>query len=192
MSHYTAFLRPHHGKNTNSTNNPSSSSSSNNENDENSTIKNILFKHMFKTQQSSTVSNSNKGTMRGVLGEVGNMTLSQKSIISKSKVSQQQPQCSMETIHEPQSTNDILLSIPLSLPSSFITTKTFINQTEEMIFDTNLDISTEIPAEFDCDSGDLNNITTASEYVVDICKYWNELEQRTPIRQNFLLHRREG
>jgi hypothetical protein len=55
-----------------------------------------------------------------------------------------------------------------------------------------LESLTETPAEFDCDSGDLFNVTTVSEFVVDICKYWRELEQHTPIQQNFLLHRREG
>jgi len=53
-------------------------------------------------------------------------------------------------------------------------------------------LTTKVPFEFDCDSGDLFNITTVSEYVVDICKYWRDLEQRTPIRPNFLLNRIEG
>ncbi len=88
MSHYSAFLRPHNGKTT--TNLIGNSSSSNNENDENSTIKNLIFKQISKVQQSSINPIGNKGTMRGILGEVGNMTLSNKPIISKPKIIQQQ------------------------------------------------------------------------------------------------------
>jgi hypothetical protein len=184
MNHYPAFLRPHHGKSTNST---STSSSSNNENDENSTIKNLIFKHLSKAQQSSTTNpNGNKGTMRGILGEVGNMTLSNKPIISKPKII---PQNSVSTIIESQS----IISIPPPAPPPPSTITTIVdNQIEEIILDDDFESLIEVPAEFDCDSSDLYNITTVSEFVVDICKYWRELEQCTPIRQNFLLHRREG
>ncbi|CAF1143541.1 unnamed protein product [Rotaria magnacalcarata] len=185
MSHYSAFIRPYHGKTTNSTNN---TASSNNENDENSTIKNLIFKHKSKAQQPTINPNGKKGTMRGILGEVSNMTLSNKTVMSKSKVIQQQNY--VGTIIESQSTNSILP--PPLPPSSSTTTTSVVSQTEDFILDDYLEFSTELPAGFDCDSGDLNNITTASEFVVDICKYWKELEQRTPIRQNFLLHRREG
>ncbi|CAF0934330.1 unnamed protein product [Rotaria sordida] len=183
MSHYSTFLRPYHGKTTNSTNNSSSL------NDENSTIKNLIFKHTSKTQQISINTNDKKGTMRGILGEVGNMTLSNKPIISKPKTIQQQQQQknSVEIIIESQSNNNILSS---ALPPP--TTEIAVNEIEEIIFDDNFQLSTDIPAEFDCDSGDLNNITTVSELIVNICKYWKELEQHTPIRQNFLLHRSEG
>ena len=51
---------------------------------------------------------------------------------------------------------------------------------------------TKVPPEFDCDSGDGHNVITASEYVVDICKYWRELELQTPIRANPLQNRAEG
>ncbi|CAF0731555.1 unnamed protein product [Rotaria sp. Silwood1] len=188
MSHYSAFLRSYNGKPTNSTNN---SASLNNENDENSTIKNLIFKHISKAQQTSINANGKKGTMRGILGEVGNMTLSNKPLISKSKIIQQQ--YSGGVIIESQSNNNTLPPAPppLSLPPS--TTNIIVaNEIEEIILDDNFESSTDIPVEFDCDSGDRNNITTVSELVVDICKYWKELEQRTPIRQNFLLHRREG
>jgi hypothetical protein len=184
MSHYPAFLRPHYGKTIDN------SSSTNNENDENSTIKNLIFKHISKAQQSSTMNpNENKGTMRGILGEVGNMTLSNKPIISKPKIIQQQSN-SMTTIIELQS----IISIPPPpAPPPLSTTTKIANQIEEIVVDDdNIKSLTEIPAEFDCDSGDLLNITTVSEFVVDICKYWRELEQHTPIRPNFLLQRREG
>jgi len=184
MNHYSAFLRPYHGKTTNSIGN---SSSSNNENDENSTIKNLVFKNISKSQQSSIINtNGNKGTMRGILGEVGNMTLSNKPIISKPKIIQQN---SIATIIESQS---IIIIPPPAPPPPTTTTTIVANQIEEIILDNNFESLTEIPAEFDCDSGDLYNITTVSEYIVDICKYWRELEQHTPIQQNFLLHRREG
>jgi hypothetical protein len=180
MSHYSAFLRPYNGKTTNSTSN---SSSSNNENDENSTIKNLIFKQILKGQQSSTInSNGNKGTMRGILGEVGNMTLSNKPIISKPKIIQQQN--SIATIIESQS----IISMPPPAPPPTVVD----NQIEEVIVDDDFQSFTDIPAEYDCDSGDLYNIITVSELVVDICKYWRELEHHTPIRQNFLLHRLEG
>ncbi|CAF1048398.1 unnamed protein product [Adineta steineri] len=185
MSHHSAFLRSHHAKITNSNNIPSSS---NNENDENSTIKNLIFKHISKAQQSSMNINSNKGTMRGILGEVGNMTLSNKPIISKPKIIQQHS--SIATIIESKSIVNILPPAPP--PSITITDED--NQIEEIILDDDDEDEyiTETPAEFDCDSGDLYNITTVSEFVVDICKYWRELEHHTPIRQNFLLNRREG
>jgi hypothetical protein len=180
MSHYSAFLRPHHGKTI------GNSSSSNNENDENSTIKNLIFKHISKAQQSST---TNKGTMRGILGEVGNMTLSNKPIISKPKIIQQN---SIATIIESQSIINIPPPAPPPSSSTITTTTNVANYVEEIVLDNDFESLTEIPAEFDCDSGDLLNITTVSEFVVDICKYWRELEQHTPIRQNFLLRRREG
>jgi hypothetical protein len=176
MSHYSAFLRPHHGKTTNSNGN---SSSSNNENDENSTIKNLIFKHISKAPQSSINPN---GTMRGILGEVGNMTLNNKPIISKPKIIQQQNL--ITTLTDSKS----IINIP-----TLSSTATIVNnKIEEILLDEDVESLTEIPVEFDCDSGDLFNITTVSEFVVDICKYWRELEQRTPIRQNFLFHRREG
>lgn len=169
MSHYPAFLRSSHVKTI------GHSSSANNENDENSTVKNLIGKHLIKAQQSSTLNpNGNKGTIRGILGEVGNMTLNNKPLITKPKIIQQQSNL-IATIIEP-------------LPTTTTTTANVANRIEEI----DLESDTEIPAEFDCDSGDLHNITTASEFVVDICKYWRELEQHTPIRQNFLLHRREG
>jgi hypothetical protein len=201
MNHYPAFLRPHHGKSTNST---STSSSSNNENDENSTIKNLIFKHLSKAQQTSLNNNNNntntKGTMRGILGEVGNMSLSNKSmtsIITKPKIIQQ----SVATIIETKSIITIPPPAPPPISSSLI--PTVVNKIEEITLndDKENDESivhepiaklTKVPPEFDCDSGDSYNITTVSEYVVDICKYWRELEQRTSIRQNFLLNRNEG
>lgn len=187
MSHYSAFLRPHHGKTI-------GTSSSNNENDENSTIKNLIFKSISKTQQSSTTinPNGNKGTIRGILGEVGNMKLSNKPLISKPKIIQQHQQNSIATIFESKS----IISIPPPAPpppSSTTTTAAIVtNQVEEIIIDNDVESLTEIPAEFDCDSGDHDNITTVSELIVDICKYWRELEQQTSIRQNYLLRRREG
>jgi hypothetical protein len=174
MSQYSAFLRPYHGKSTNLTGNPSSSS---NENDENSTIKNLILKHTSKVQQSSL----NKGTMRGILGEVGNMTLSNKPLITKPRIIQQQN--SIATIIESQS----IISIPQPAPPPLPTI--VVNQIDDIIFDDDI---IDVPAEFDCDSIDLFNITTVSEYVIDICKYWRELEQNTPIQQNFLLNRCEG
>ncbi|CAF2748745.1 unnamed protein product [Rotaria sp. Silwood2] len=189
MSHYSAFLRPYHGKTMTTTNN---SSSINNENDENSTIKNLIFKHISKAQQTSINANGKKGTMRGILGEVGNMTLSNKPIISKSKIIQQQhQQNSVGAIIESQTINNILPPAPPPLPPPS-TINVVVNEIEEIILDDNFESLTDIPIEFDCDSGDLNNIITVSELVVDICKYWKELEQHTPIRQNFLFHRREG
>jgi hypothetical protein len=175
MSHYSAFLRPHHGKTTNS-------SSSNNENDENSTIKNLIFKHISKVPQSSINPDVNKGTMRGILGEVGNMTLTNKPIISKPKIIPQQNLITTLT-----DSKSVIIIPPLSSTATIVN-----NKIEEILLDEDVESLTEIPIEFDCDSGDLFNITTVSEFVVDICKYWRELEQRTPIRQNFLFHRREG
>jgi hypothetical protein len=159
--HHSALLRPFHTK-------------TNNENNENSTIKNLVFKQLSKVHQTSI---NPKGTMRGILGEVGNMTLSTKPIISKPKIIQQQQ-------------NFISQAIINILPPPTIVN----NQIEEIIIDDDDDFESllELPVEFDCDSGDLYNITTVSEFVIDICKYWRELEQRAPIRQNFLLHRREG
>lgn len=172
MSHYSALLRSHYTK--------TIVSSSNNENDENATRKNLICKQISsKIQQTS---NGNKGTMRGILGEVGNMTLSNKPIISKPKLFQQQT--AIATIIETKSN--------VNVPLSTITTKSTIveNEIEEIMIDD--DSVCDLKDEFDCDSADLHNITTVSEFVVDICKYWRELEQTTPIRQNFLLHRREG
>jgi len=195
MNHYPAFLRPNHGK---------SSNSNNNENDENSSIKNLIFKHLSKAQQASLNNNNNnsnntKGTMRGILGEVGNMSLSNKSMtstITKPKIIQQQQQQSVATIIETKSI--ITVSPPLT---SII--PTIVDQIEEITLTDEKENDecipheaiaklTKVPPEFDCDSGDSYNITTVSEYVVDICKYWRELEQCTSIRQNFLLNRNEG
>lgn len=179
MSHYPAFLRSYHGKTV------GNSSSTNNENDENSTIKNLITKHISKAQQSSKINpHGNKGTMRGILGEVGNMTLSNKPMISKPKIIQQQTN-SIATIIEPPS---IAIVSVLPPPS----TTNVAHQIEEIDVDDDSESETDILTEFDCDSGDLYNITTVSELVVDICKYWRELELHTPIRQNFLLHRHEG
>lgn len=202
MNHYPAFLRPNHGKSTNS-------SSTNNENDENSSIKSLIFKHLSKAPQTALNNNNNnsntnsKGTMRGILGEVGNMSLSNKpmtSIITKPKIIQQQQ--SVATLIETKS----IISVPLPAPppSSSTILPVVISKIEEISLNNNEHESdesilpepiaklTKVPPEFDCDSGDGHNITTASEYVVDICKYWRDLEQRTPIRQNFLLNRNDG
>ena len=185
MNHYSAFLRSCNIRSTNS----SSSSSSNNENDENSSIRSILIKHLSKgSQQEKTSNNPSKGVTRGILGEVGNTALSTKSTVSvfvKPKIVQQQ---SVTTIIEAKSV------APLTASSIPIVTKKFehIVLNEESKFSQTVSKVTEVPAELDCDSGDLHTITTAAEYVVDICKYWRELEQQTPIRQNFLLNRVEG
>ena len=184
MSHYPAILRQQHGKTI------GNSSSTNNETDENSTIKNLIYKHVSKAQLSSTT--GNKGTMRGILGEVGNMTLTNKPMISKPKIIQQQTN-SIAAIIESQSIINILPPAPP--PSITTTTISIADQIEEIVVDDDdddIESLTEIPAEFDCDSGDILNINTASEFVVDICKYWRELEQQTPIRQDFLVQRREG
>jgi hypothetical protein len=189
MNHYPAFLRPY-GKSSNSTSN---SSSSNNENDENSSIKNLIFKHLSKAQQASLNNNNSKGTMRGILGEVGNVSLANKpvtSIITKPKIIQQ----SVTTIIETKS----IINLPTPAPPP-LSSSTIVNKIEEINLNDDECIThesiaklTKVPPEFDCDSGDSYNITTVSEYVVDICKYWRELEQRTSIRQNFLLNRNEG
>jgi hypothetical protein len=138
--------------------------------------------------------------MRGILGEVGNMSLSNKSMtstITKPKIiQQQQQQQSVATIIETKSI--ITVSPPLT---SII--PTIVDQIEEITLTDEKENDecipheaiaklTKVPPEFDCDSGDSYNITTVSEYVVDICKYWRELEQCTSIRQNFLLNRNEG
>jgi hypothetical protein len=183
MNHYPAFLRPNHGKSTNSTSN---SSSSNNENDENSTIKNLIFKHLSKVQQNSTNNNNTKGTMRGILGEVGNMTLSTKPIITKPKIVQQQQ--SVATIIESKS----IINVPASLMPIVVNKMEEITLNDECISHEPIIKLTKVPSEFDCDSGDLHNITTVSDYVVDICIYWRDLEQHTSIRQNFLSNRNEG
>lgn len=175
MNHYPAFLRPH-GK----------SSNSNNENDENSSIKNLIFKHLSKAQQAA--SNNANNNKRGILGEVGNMSLSNKpvaSMITKPKIIQQ------ATIIETKS----VAIAPSSIIPMIVTKieEINLNSEKEKNSDDRVEQSiTNVPSEFDCDSGDSHNITTASEYVVDICKYWRELEQRTPIRPNFLLNRNEG
>ncbi|CAF0903594.1 unnamed protein product [Rotaria sordida] len=203
MNHYPAFLRSYNVKSTNSINN-SSSSSSNNENDENSSIKSLIFKHLSKAQSSSLTNNNTKGTMRGILGEVGNMTLSNvqmTSIITKPKTLQQQ---SVTTIVETTSTITAPPPAPPPLqPSSISIIPIVVNKIEKVTLDDNNENDeymlhepitklTKVPPEFDCDSSDSYNITTVSEYVVDICKYWRELEQLTPIRENFLLNRTEG
>ncbi|CAF1389799.1 unnamed protein product [Adineta steineri] len=204
MNHYPAFLRPYHSKSNNNNNNASSS----NENDENSSIKNIFLKHLSKSQQTLLNNNNNntKGTMRGVLGEVGNVSLSNKpmtSIITKPKIiQQQQQQQSVATILETKSI--ITIPPPAVAPLSLSATLPLIlnkieeinlndsNASDEIISYEPIAKLTKVPTEYDCDSGDSHNITTVSEYVVDICKYWRELEQNTSIRQNFLLNRNEG
>ncbi|CAF2427231.1 unnamed protein product [Rotaria sp. Silwood2] len=203
MNHYPAFLRSYNGKSTSSTSN---SSSSNSENDENSSIKSLIFKHLSKVQQGSSNNNHNnntKGTMRGILGEVGNMTLSNiqmTSIITKPKTLQQQ---SVTTIVEATSTITAPPPAPPPQPPSTSIIPIVVNKIEKVTLDDDQENNeymphepiaklTKVPSEFDCDSGDSYNITTVSEYVVDICKYWRELEQLTPIRQNFLLNRTEG
>ncbi|CAF0933006.1 unnamed protein product [Adineta ricciae] len=194
MNQHSAFLRPHHGKTNNSLSSNSSSSTSN-DTDENSTIKNLIYKHITKGQQSTMTTTLNKGTMRGILGEVGNMTLSNKPMISKPKIIQQQS--SFATIIESKSVVSVPPPAPppVVIPSITTTTATTVvdEEVEEIISDYEDDeYVSDVPAEFDCDSGDRHNIITASEYVGEICKYWRELEERTPIRQNFLLNRREG
>ena len=179
MSHYSALLRSHYTKTI------VSSSTNNNENDENATIKNLICKQISKVQQTS---NGSKGTMRGILGEVGNMTLSNKPMISKPKLIQQQT--AIATIIESKSSISVLPPAPPP-PATIVE-----NEVEEIMIDDDDDDDDDLAFgsndEFDCDSGDSHNITTVSEFVVDICKYWRELEQKTPIRQNFLAHRREG
>ncbi|UJR25233.1 hypothetical protein I4U23_006585 [Adineta vaga] len=191
MNQHSAFLRPYLGK-TNNSISSNTLSSTKNETDENSTIKNLILKHVSKGQQSTITTNSNKGTMRGILGEVGNMTLTNKPILSKPKIIQQQT--SIATIIESKSVISILPPAPPPLPVSSTTTTTIVDEEieENLSNYEGDDYSSDIPVEFDCDSGDRHNIITASEYVGDICKYWRELEQHTPIRQNFLLNRREG
>lgn len=177
MSQHAAVLRPHLGKT------GTSSSSAAQENDENSTIKNLIFKHISKGQQSSLQVQTNKGTMRGILGEVGNMTLSNKPLLSKPKIIQQQT--SIATLIESKA----VVSVPPPAPPPAVADDESI---EIMSEDEEVEYGSDAFADFDCDSGDRHNITTASEFVVDICKYWRELELHTPIRQNFLQNRREG
>ena len=178
MNHYPAFLRPHLGKSTNQPPAPS-----NNENDENSSIKARLLKHLTKTQQGSSNSNHGKGAVRGALGEVGN-----KPVLTESKAAQQ-------PIVE---TKPALVVPP---PASIL--PMVINKIDAMTLDENDEMDesilaepiaklTQVPSKFDCDSADRCNTTTVAEYVVDICIYLRELEQQTPIRQNFLLNRNEG
>ena len=169
MNHYPAFLRP-------------SGKSSNNENDENSSIKSLIFKHLSKAQQTSLNTTNSKGTMRGILGEVGNMSLANKpatSMITKSKLIQQSIASIIET--------KTIVNAPTS---SLVTQMEEINLNDDD--DEFISKLTIVPPEFDCDSGDALNITTVSDYVVEICKYWRELEQRTIVRQHFLLNRNEG
>ncbi|CAF1426136.1 unnamed protein product [Rotaria magnacalcarata] len=206
MNHYPTFLRSYNGKSTNSTSN---SSSSNNENDENSSIKSLIFKHLSKVQQGSLNNNNNtKGTTRGILGEVGNVTSSNipiTSILTKAKVFQQQQ--SVATIFGTTSTITAPPPVPPPRSSSSSSTTTIIPIVVDKIENITLDDVyeddectcheplaklTKVSLEFDCDSGDSHNITTVSEYIVDICKYWRELEEVTPIRKNFLLNRTEG
>lgn len=191
MSHYSAFLRSYHTKITKSSG--TTSTINNNETDENSTIKNLIMKHVTKGQQTANNVQTNKGTIRGILGEVGNTNQIAKPLISKPKIVQQKN--SIETIIECQS----IVSVPPPAPPPSVVnviaplaTAVVINQIEEIVLDDEIPSSSDVPAEFDCDSADIYNITTASEYVVDICKYWRELEQQTPIRANFLFNRTEG
>ena len=184
MNHYPAFLRPY-GK------------SSNNETDENSSIKSLIFKHLSKAQQATLNTNNTKGTMRGILGEVGNVSLANKSVnsmITKPKIIQQSVTTIIETksiVNVPAAVPPPPLPPPLPRPLS---SSSIVHKMEEINLNDDESITklTKVPPEFDCDSGDSHNITTVSEYVVDICKYWRELELRTPIRQNFLLNRNEG
>lgn len=184
MNHYSSFLRPHHGKSSNLTNN---------ENDENSSIKNLFFKHLSKNVSTTT---NVKGTNRGILGEVGNTALanaSATSIISKSKLLQQ----STAMIIETKTTNVFASSSSSSTrfvsSNSSTTIPMMINRMEEILLNDDQSKETnEVPAQFDCDSGDTQNIITAAEYVVQICKYWRELEEQMPIRENFLINRPEG
>ena len=198
MSHYSAFLRSYHTKTTKTS---GTTSTINNETDENSSIKNLILKHVAKGQQASNNVQTAKGTIRGILGEVGNTNLTTKSLINKPKIVQQKN--SIETIIEcqsiisvpppapPPSTSSNAIVVPL-FASTNNSTAVVINQIEEIVLDDEIPSSSDIPAEFDCDSADYLNITTASEYVVDICKYWRELEQQTLIRPNFLSNRPEG
>ena len=188
MNHYSAFLRPSQGKST------ANASSSNNENDENSSIKNLFFKHLSKSQQSSSTSNA-KGTVRGILGEVGNTALSNKSsalLINRTKLVQQQ---SIATIIEAKPTAvapSLATAIPIVIHRF---DEIVLNDEKEVNRRASAELSSkliQVPAQFDCDSGDTQNIITAAEYVVDICHYWRALEQQTPIRSNFLAHRAEG
>lgn len=186
MNHYSAFLRSCNIKSTNS-----SSATNNNENDENSSIKNILLKHLSKGgQQVSTTSNASKGLTRGILGELGNTAISNKPTVSvfvRSKCVQQ------ENLNNIVEKNVRVTAVSLVNPIPSVT-----DQFEDIALDDEMNISStfnvlsEVPAEFDCDSGDGHSITTASEYVVDICKYWRDLEQQTAIRPNFLVNRAEG
>ena len=192
MNHYSAFLRPYHGKSSNH------SSTSNNETDENSSIKNLFLKHLSKAQQNS-LNNNSKGSIRGILGEVGNVSLGTKSTTSaltKPKIIQQQQQLSVATIIETKTI--ISAPPPAPPPTSTLNIPSVVNKIEEITLNENKENDecspfesttnlTKVPPEFDCDSGDSYNITTASEYVVDICKYWRELEQSTSIRQNFFI-----
>ena len=185
MSQYPALPRSYYAKVTKSI---GTVPSSNNENDENATIKSLILKHVSKAQQASLNLNGHRGTMRDVLGEVGNMTLANKPLVTKLKAAP--PQHSIATIVESQS----VVSVPPPAPPPTTLWATVVtDQVEEIILEDDEDeTTTDVPAEFDCDSADVYNITTASEYVVDICTYWRELEQLTPIRANFLLHRCEG
>ena len=177
MSHYSSFLRSYHSKSTKSSS--ASIPAVSNENDENSSIKNLILKHVTKGQPSTS-----KSSMRGILGEVGNMTLNSKPVLSKSKVVQQQN--SLESLIECQT---IVAVPPPAPPPPCASTAITV---DEILADDEEPSMANVSAEFDCDSADLLNITTASEYVVDICKYWRELEQHTLIRPNFLLNRAEG
>ncbi|CAF1172271.1 unnamed protein product [Adineta ricciae] len=170
MNHYSAFLRPSHGKSTN------------NENDENSSIKNLFLKHLTKSQQNALTNNSGKGTTRGILSDVGNRQVPNKSTVIE--------QC-VET--------KAILTVPAqaaSLPIIVskieeITLNDKQQKAEPVVYEPFTKLA-QVPPEFDCDTVDQANIITASEYVVDICLYWRELEQKTPIRQNYLLNRAEG
>ena len=146
MSHYSALLRSHYTKTI------VSSSTNNNENDENATIKNLICKQISKVQQTS---NGSKGTMRGILGEVGNMTLSNKPMISKPKLIQQQT--AIATIIESKSSISVLPPAP-SPPATIVE-----NEVEEIMIDDDDDdddLAFGSNDEFDCDSGDSHNITT--------------------------------
>jgi hypothetical protein len=196
MNHYPAFLRPY-GKSTNSTSN---SSSSNNETDENSSIKNLFLKHLSKAQKASSNNNNAKGTIRGILGEVGNVSLANKpitSIITKPKTIQQSVATIVETKllitgPPPAPPPPSAFTIPMVVNKIEEITLNDIKENDECILPEPITKLTKVPSEFDCDSGDSYNITTVAEYVVDINKYWRELEQSTSIRPNFLLNRNEG
>ena len=126
--------------------------------------------------------NNAKAPVRGILGEVGNTAL---SILNRPKLVQQQ---SIATIIEAKPT--------VVVPTLATAIPIIIHKFEGIALNDEKETDRveliKVPAQFDCDSGDTHNIITAAEYVVDICRYWRELELQTPIRRNFLSNRAEG